>query len=118
MFRCSLQPNKRQRFTAWLLLLVCAWMGTGGVLHHTEDDGMARLLHVSASAVHHSAVVPDDTCAACEWTQGLQGQPLSVCRVEFPLFLLHSRRQSAAARIIARTAIHRPSRAPPVSFFC
>jgi hypothetical protein len=117
MFRCSPQPNIRQRFTAWLLLLVCAWMGTGGVLHHTEE-GAAWPSRVAASTVHHSTVVPDDTCAACEWTQGLQGQPLSVCRVEVPLFLLHPRRQFAAARIIACTATHCPARAPPVSSFC
>jgi hypothetical protein len=102
---------------AWLLLLVCAWMGTGGVLHHTEE-GAAWPSRVSASTVHHAAVVPDDICAACEWTQGLQGRTASVCRVEFPLFLLHPRRQSIAALLIDRAPQSGSSRAPPVSSFC
>ncbi len=116
MFRCSSQPNNRRRITAWLLLLVCAWMGTGGVLHHTEAEGTARVAQTkAASSLHHSAAAPNDTCAACEWTQGLQGRTLSVCRVPFPLFSLPSRPRPMLPALMARPLRSRPSRAPPIS---
>jgi len=115
MFRCSSQPNNRRRITAWLLLLVCAWMGTGGILHHTEAESTARPFLKAASSLHHSAAVPNDTCAACEWTQGLQVQTLSVCRVPFPLFSLSSRPRLMLPALMARPLRSRPSRAPPIS---
>jgi len=118
------QPNIYRRATAWLLLLVCAWMGTGGVLHHTEAEGAARPVsqaasHLLPAALHHLAAAPNDTCAACEWTQGLQGRTLAVPHVSFPLFSFTPRLHSALPALLARTPRCRPSRAPPVSSaFC
>ena len=101
-------------------MLVCAWMGTGGVLHHTEAEGTARAARTQATArLRHAAVVPSDACAACEWTQGLQSRTLSVCQIDFPLLLLSSRQADALFLLTAQTFRHRSSRAPPISFaFC
>ena len=118
------QPNISRRATAWLLLLVCAWMGTGGVLHHTEAEGASRPVSQVASrllpaALHHLTAVPHDTCAACEWTQGLLGRTLSFSPISFLLSPLPSRPRPALPALIARATPRRSSRAPPASSaFC
>ncbi len=109
--------NITRRATAWLLMLVCAWMGTAGVLHHTETLAVAG--HGPAGLHRQTAAAPLDTCAACEWTQGLQGRTLSVCRVQVPLFAAYWRRCTVVPSIIALTLPSRASRAPPTSTtFC
>ena len=117
------QLNRPRRATAWLLFLVCAWMGTGGALHHTEGESALRPASQAAApllsaARHHLAPVPSDTCAACEWTQGLLGRTLAVCRVSLPL--LSSMPCSITLPALpAYTLRQRPSRAPPASSaFC
>lgn len=108
-----------RRFTAWLLLLLCAWMGTGGVLHHTEAGGSVKRAHGAVSSLRHQSTVPADMCAACEWTQGLQGRTLSACRVPFVLLPLPTRVRISPISVLARTPRLRPSRAPPVPLaFC
>jgi hypothetical protein len=120
MFRSHLQMNKMRRITAWLLMLVCVWMGTGGVLNHTDDELTGQFVPKAASTLHRqTAAAPQDTCAACEWTQGLLGRTLSVCRVQLPLFHLPPRLHSALPLFLARPLRLRPSRAPPIpSTFC
>ncbi|MGI4792437.1 MAG: hypothetical protein ACRYFS_26720 [Janthinobacterium lividum] len=119
MFRFRLQSHTTRRITAWLLILICAWMGSGGVLNHTESEFTAKPTPRTAASLHRQAAVPVDTCAACQWTQGLQGRTLTVFRVQFPLFHRHLRLASALTLVIARSIRHRSSRAPPVSsYFC
>ena len=115
MFSSQFQLHKTPRITAWLVALVCAWMGTGGVLNHTEAEANAQPPR-SAASLHRLAAVPTDTCAACEWTQGMLGRTLSVCRIPSPQFYFYPRRHFAAPAALARTHRCRPSRAPPVSF--
>ena len=112
MFLPHLYFNTR-RITAWLLMLVCAWMGTAGVVNHTE--AAARPGHKTASSLGRQVAVTADACAACEWTQGLQGRTLTVCWESFPLFCLTPRRTPAVSQFVARFLCHRPSRAPPSS---
>jgi hypothetical protein len=115
MHRSHRQLNKTRRVTAWLLMLVCAWLGTGGVLNHTEEFATPPG-HAAASLHGQTAAAPGDACAACEWTQGLQGRTLAVFRLPAPLFLLRLRLPAAAPRLAAHASPYRASRAPPVSF--
>ncbi len=105
---------KTRRLTAWLILLVCVWMGTGGVLHHTEAEGTAQAAQMhTAPSLHPMAAVPSDTCAACEWTQGLQGHTLPILALSFALLSLPLCLNPALPAPIARTPRYCPSRAPP-----
>jgi len=117
MLRLRPQQNKSRRVTAWLLMLVCAWMGTAGVLHHTET--LAVPGHGAAGLHRQTAAALVDSCAACEWTQGLQGRTLSVSRVQVPLLAVYARLQTAVPRLSTRTLPRRSSRAPPIpTAFC
>lgn len=119
MFCSCPQPNIQRRATAWLLLLVCAWMGTGGVLHHTEAEGSAQPLPKAASSLHHAVAASNDACAACEWTQGLQGLTLAVSPVSLLLCPLPPSLHFSLPTVITPPLRCRPSRAPPVSSaFC
>ncbi len=103
------------RATAWLLILICSWMGTDGVLHHTEGgtSGCA-----AASVRHATAPAPPDTCAACEWTQGMQTGTLTVSHAPSPLFLLQPRLQPVLRRLTRRVLRRRSPRAPPLFLTC
>ena len=93
MTRLRFQLHQTRRATAWLLFLLTAWMGTGGVLHHTDEGALCPAGHHSMSGIHRlTAAAPADTCAACEWTQGLQCKTLSVYHLQSPSLLprLHS----------------------------
>lgn len=117
MFFSRRHSNITRRTAAWLLMLVCVWMGTVGVLHHTETFAVAS--HGLAGMHRQTAAAPGDICAACEWTQGLQGRTLAVCRVQAPLFLSHTRRSIAVPSVITCTLPDRSPRAPPISsLFC
>ena len=99
------------RATAWLLILICGWMGTDGVLHHT-DGGSSPC---AAFSVHHAtSAVPADTCAACEWTQGMQTGTLSVCCVQSPPFIMQPRPVTAVRRLARRVSRRSSPRAPPL----
>ena len=100
---------------AWFLLLVCFWMGSGGVLHHTEEQASARAGSLRPSGLHQpTAAVPTDSCAACEWTQGLQGRTLAVLRVITPLFSLCPHSQFVPPSPLRRIARCGMGRAPPL----
>lgn len=99
------------RATAWLLVLICGWMGTDGVLHHTDEGAFP---HASYSLRHLTAAAPADTCAACQWTQGMQTGALLICQVQSPLFVLQPRLQPALRRLARRALRLRSPRAPPV----
>ena len=99
---------------AWFLLLVCFWMGSGGVLHHTEAASSGCVGSHGPSGLHRAtAAAPADTCAACEWTQGLQGRTLSVLRVSVPLFVLHPCSRFVPSAPLRRVARLGMGRAPP-----
>lgn len=98
------------RATAWLLILICSWMGTDGVLHHTDGRPSSR----AASSVHHAtAAAPPDTCAACQWTQGMQTGDFQVCQVQSPLFILQPRSVPSVRRLLRRAPRRSSPRAPP-----
>lgn len=113
------QPHLTRRATAWFLLLLCAWMGSGGVLHHTDEGGFAFAGSHSRAGLHHlTSLTPLDTCAACEWTEGLQGKTLAIYHVQSPLFLLRPRLVALASSPIRRVLRLRSPRAPPFSVIC
>ena len=101
------------RTAAWPIAFLCVWMGTGGVLHHT-DEGPDFVSASSRAALGHvTLAAPADDCAACQWTQGLQSGTFSVCRVVLPLTFAppYTRRVS---RLSARRPLRlRSPRAPP-----
>ena len=98
------------RATAWLLILICGWMGTDGVLHHTDEGSSPR----AASGLHRpTAATPADACAACEWTQGMQTGFLAVYHVQSPLFVLQPRSQPLLRRLARRATRRSSPRAPP-----
>lgn len=110
----GLQLHPTRRLTFWLLILVCAWMGTGGVLHHTDEETFGSLRSSSYGSIHRvPPTAPVDTCAACEWTQGLVGGSLAVYHVQTPLFLLRPRSLDLTPAPIRRALRRRSSRAPP-----
>lgn len=115
MTRSRLHKHLLARATAWLLILICGWMGTEGVLRHT-DEGTSPF---SASSLHRATVAtPADSCAACQWTQGMQMGALSVCQVQSPLFVIQPRLQPALRRLARRISRRSSPRAPPVSLTC
>ncbi|MDQ2800775.1 MAG: hypothetical protein M3Y13_14185 [Armatimonadota bacterium] len=118
---CSrIQRHLFARATAWLLILVCAWMGTGGVLHHTEEEsfgllGAHSLVLPSAGSIHRTTIAaPPDMCAACEWTQGLLGGTVAVYHVQTPLLLLRPISLDLTPAPTRRVLRLRSPRAPPV----
>lgn len=91
-------------------------MGSGGVLHHTEEQASARAGSLRPSGLHRPAVaLLADSCAACEWTQGLQGRTLAVLRVSAPLSSLCPHPQSVPTSPLRRVARLGMGRAPPSS---
>jgi hypothetical protein len=103
------------RATAWLLILICSWMGTDGVLHHSDAGAFP---HASASVHRAMAAALPDACAACRWTQGMQTGGLAVCRVQSPLFILQPRLQTVLRRLTRRVLHQRSPRAPPLFLTC
>lgn len=115
MTRSRLRKYLLARAMAWLLILICGWMGTDGVLHHTEGGASSR----AASSLHGStAAAPADACAACQWTQGLQSGALSACQAQAPLFVLQPRPQPVLRRLARRALRRRSPRAPPAFLTC
>ena len=111
MTRSRFHKRLLARATAWLLILICGWMGTDGVLHHTDEGAYAR----AASGLHRpTAAIPADSCAACEWTQGMQTGSLAVCHVQSPLFVFRPQTQPLLRRLARRPARRSSPRAPPV----
>jgi len=103
------------RATAWLLILICGWMGTDGVLHHSDAGAFPH----AASSVHRAtAAALPDACAACQWTQGMQTGALAVCRVKSPLFILQPRLQPVLRRLVRRIPRRSSPRAPPLFLTC
>ena len=109
MTRSRFQKRLLARATAWLLILVCGWMGTDGVLHHADGGSPSH----AASLHRATAVAPTDTCAACEWTQGMQAGALLVCRVPSPLFALDLCTVPPVRPLLGRVARRSSPRAPP-----
>ena len=99
MTRSRLHKHLLARATAWLLVLICGWMGTDGVLHHT-DRGVPP--HAASSLHRATANAPADSCAACQWTQGMQTGSVSACQVQSPLFALQPRLQPVLRRLARR----------------
>ncbi len=115
MTRSRFHKHLLARATAWLLILICGWMGTDGALHHT--DGVSS--SCAASSLHRlTAAAPADNCAACQWTQGMQTGALSVCQVQSPLLTLQPRLQPALRRLARRALRQRSPRAPPLFLMC
>lgn len=109
-----LQLHHARRVTAWLLLLICLWMGSGGVLHHTDVESLVRAGTHSPNGVHRpTATAPLDACAACEWTQGLQTGSGSVCQVPPPLDFLSACPDAAPRATLIRAFGSYSPRAPP-----
>lgn len=103
------------RATAWLLILICSWMGTDGVLHHTDGVSFSR----AAFSLHRAtAAAPSDACAACRWTQGMQTGTLSVCCIQTPLVVLQPLTAPPIRRLARRVSRRSPPRAPPVFLTC
>ena len=111
MTRSRFQKRLFARATAWLLILICSWMGTDGVLHHTDGGSPS---HAAASLHRPTAAAPADTCVACEWTQGMQTGTLSVCQVQSPLFALDLCAAPPVRPLLRRALRRRSPRAPPV----
>jgi hypothetical protein len=111
MTRSRFQKRLFARATAWLLILICGWMGTDGVLHHTDEGASPS----AAASLHRAtAATPAHSCAACEWTQGMQAGALLVCRVPSPLFALDLCAAPPVRPLLGRVARRSSPRAPPV----
>ena len=111
MTRSRFSKHLLARATAWLLILICSWMGTEGVLHHSDAGTFPH----AASALHRAtAAAPADTCAACQWTQGMQTGALTVCQVQSPLFSFQPCLQAIVRPLSRRLLRLRSPRAPPV----
>jgi len=103
------------RATAWLLILICCWMGTEGVLHHSDAGAFP---HAASSLHRATAAAPADTCVACRWTQGMQTGALFVSQVQSPLFILQPCLQTVLRRLTHRALRQRSPRAPPLFLTC
>jgi hypothetical protein len=99
--------------TARLMVVLCLWMGTGGILHHTDDLGGMTSLRHRPSVGYATPAAPPDDCAACEWTQGLQTGPSVACSVVVPFESLTPLVSRLPMRFHAPLLLHRSSRAPP-----
>jgi len=106
---------RHSRAAAWLLAALCLWMGTGGVLHHTDTGqgvaGSSSPLTTWGQAT--TAAAPDDGCAACQWTQGLQGGPPAVIHFTLPLSFTAPRACHLPDKLLSRLPLRRSSRGPP-----
>ena len=102
------------RAAVWLLAMLCLWMGSGGVLHHTDDLGYAASLAQRTSIGHATPPAPPDDCAACEWTQGLQTGLAATISVPLPLNTLIADIPAFLPRLLARPSVFRSPRAPPL----
>jgi hypothetical protein len=111
MIRSHFQRPRIARATAWFLILLCAWMGTDGVLHHTEA-GLSS--HGTSHAHHRTVAAPADNCAACEWTQGMQTGTMAVCRVPLPFFAVIPNVLPLIRRITYPVSRRSSPRAPPI----
>ena len=100
------------RATAWLLVLICSWMGTEGVLHHSD---VGTFPHAASTLHRATAAAPTDTCAACQWTQAMQTGSLTICQVQSPLFSFQPCLQSVAQPLARRVLRLSSPRAPPSS---
>lgn len=114
MKNASRQSSRPARAAAWFLALLCLWMATVGLAHHTD------LLRVGASSSAQTvlgdagAVSPQgDLCAACQWTQTVQSGAVSVPLLAVSLDALPAPALTAVDILLPR--LPRPSspRAPP-----
>jgi len=91
-------------------------MGTAGSLSHT--DRLRAGGSASSRAFVHRAVLaaPADTCAACQWTQGVQSQTSTAFAYAAPLSALALLIVFLFASPSLRVLRRRSPRAPPVCF--
>ncbi|MBV9848894.1 MAG: hypothetical protein JO250_04320, partial [Armatimonadetes bacterium] len=83
--RCHNLSGHPPRVAAWLLALLCLWMGTGGVLHHTDAPQNPASSSPRAAWGQTTPPAPaDDGCAACQWTQSVQSGALGICPLALP----------------------------------
>lgn len=106
------QPNAFHRVTALCVALLCLWMATGGVLHHVHANRLAPPTGMGLGHVLPAATVVA-SCAACEWTEGVQSGSLTVCRLAAPVVFARSRSIAAVVRPRPRLIRLFSLRAPP-----
>jgi len=109
------QLPRLSRAVAWPLAALLLWMGTGGVLHHTDAAQDPASSSPRAAWGHATPPAPaDDGCAACQWTQSVQSGALGVCPLVLPGGLVAPRACRVPDRLLSRTPRLRSPRAPPV----
>ena len=96
--------------------------GHGVTLHHTMPGSISILRCGAGQRRQTSATSPDDLCAACEWSQGLQsGNRRSFCPVTHSFVCPESPAREASSRAAftpLRFLSIRSPRAPPVLPVC
>ena len=98
---------------AWLMAWLCLWMGTGGVLHHTDNGPNIAAASARVALSHVTPAAPTDDCAACQWTQGVQSGTFIVCRIVLPLCCAAACACPIPVPFVSRPPRLRCPRAPP-----
>jgi hypothetical protein len=96
-----------------LIAALCLWMGTGGVLHHSDNLAYVASLAAPVGYGHVTPALPADDCAACEWTQGLQTGPPISYQVALPLDAVPSLVNTALVIWPTSYPFSRSPRGPP-----
>lgn len=116
MKTASTVSNRAARAAAWFLAILCLWMATVGLAHHTDllrDGGSSS----ARTMLGHAAALdaPDDLCAACQWAQTVQTGGSSLCVLSVPPVNPPSPSFTAPSALLSGPSRPSSPRAPPVS---
>ena len=108
------QASKMWTHAARLMMLVCLWMCTIGIVAH-NDGALFSTSKAVASITHAAPPAPVDDCAACHWASSIQTGNFQIVSVPIPTLHTLGNRPAIVESLTSTPIRFTPLRGPPTS---